>query len=47
MWSQDELVMYGDYGQVSPMGVPSWHLAALFNSVEAALLPSEVRWGAG
>ena len=40
--------MYGDYGQVSPLDVMNWHISASFSSVQAKLLPSEVRirmWG--
>ncbi len=35
--------MFGDYGQVSPLNVPFWHVSAAFNSLQAAQLTSEVR----
>ena len=39
---QDELIMYGDVGQVAPLDVARWHLSAAYNSVQAPRLPSEV-----
>ncbi|KXZ55856.1 hypothetical protein GPECTOR_2g1407 [Gonium pectorale] len=37
----DQLVMAGDEGSVSPLDVARWHMAAAFNSEQAALLPSD------
>lgn len=39
--SEDFLVMYGDFGWLSPYQIPNWHLAAALNSYQAGLMESE------
>lgn len=39
--SEDLLVMYGDFGWVSPLEVPNWHLAASLNKEQASQMESE------
>lgn len=36
--STDLMIMYGNYGHVSPLDVPAWHLAAALNGEQAELM---------